>query len=121
MARHGLALALAIAIHHPLAFPDEPPALPAWELPFDVWQRPRTASYVLAQEPIRAAVQSWIGRLERDPQAILVIQHPGGEDGTVWAAELRDWLVALAVPGSAIELRPGGVAEDKLLLSIESP
>ncbi|MCB1736986.1 MAG: hypothetical protein KDI42_02575 [Gammaproteobacteria bacterium] len=91
-----------------------------WDLPIDAWQRPRSAAFVLTQAPIRSAVQSWLGTLDKDPQTTLIIQHPGGEDGTVWAGELRDWLIALAIPGRAIELRAGGVAADNLRLSIES-
>jgi hypothetical protein len=42
-----------------------------------------------------------------------------GEDGSLWADELRDWLVALGVPSAAIELRAVGTDPAVLTLRVE--
>ncbi len=36
----------------------------------------------------------------------LIMHYPAGDKGTLWAEELRAWLVALGVPGKRIALDP---------------
>jgi hypothetical protein len=79
------------------------------------WSRPRSGEMVRELAPVAECVRAW----HRDPQQRLVLIHVAGEDGSLWAVELRDWLVALGVPSSAIELRAVGVDPDVLTLRVE--
>lgn len=66
----------------------------------DQWASPRSGTRV-AQLP-------GLGELiaDFDPAAAqIVIHYAPGETGTLWAEELRSWLVALGVPSSRISLR----------------
>ncbi len=66
----------------------------------DQWASPRSGSRV-AQLP-------GLGQLisDFDPAvAQIVIYYAPGETGTLWAEELRSWLVALGVPSNRISLR----------------
>ncbi len=79
------------------------------------WSRPRSGEAVLELAPVRAAVQDWMAHPERH----LVVTYAGGESGSLWAAELKDWLVSLGVATGHIELRPGGTDPDSIVLSVE--
>lgn len=79
------------------------------------WSRPRSGEAVLKLPAVRAAVQEWMAH----PKQHLVITYAGGESGSLWAAELKDWLVALGVATDHIELRPGGTDPDSVVLSVE--
>lgn len=69
-----------------------------WQLDAGAWSRPRSGAAVLAMQPVAAAVRAW-----SDAEAAeIVIRYPGGEDGVLWASELRDWLVSLGVPSSRV-------------------
>lgn len=81
----------------------------------DDWARPRTGDRVAAMPAVRAAVAEWLARRE---STILVV-HPGGEAGTLWGAEVRDWLVALGVDPDHVVLRPGGPRDDAILLRFD--
>ena len=67
------------------------------------WARPRTGEYVVQLPAVRDAVQA----LDRVPGSSLVIRFPGGEDGTLMAHELKDWLVALGLASDRIRLSQG--------------
>jgi hypothetical protein len=71
----------------------------------EAWAMARDGAAVAALEDLRAAVQAW----EATSNARLRIGYAGGEDGEIRAAELRDWMIALGIPGRAIETVPGGV------------
>ncbi|MBX3662516.1 MAG: hypothetical protein KF804_08710 [Burkholderiales bacterium] len=77
------------------------PALAAAELAPEFWDRPRSASAMLAQDAVRHAVAEYHAR----PAARLVIIHGGGQEAQLQAAELRAWLVALAIDGTRLFLR----------------
>ena len=67
------------------------------------WARPRSGE-TLARMPglvqlARRLVDARTGHIR--------IRHPGGEEGVVWAEELRGWLVALGIASTQIELVPG--------------
>lgn len=79
------------------------------------WSRPRSAAMVVALPGVRACVARWHGT----PGDRLVIVHAPGEEGALWAAELRDWLVALGVPSARILLRATGDDVDRVLIRIE--
>jgi len=77
------------------------------------WARPRSGDMVTALPAVRQAVRAW----SQAPSAALELRHPRGERGLLWAEELRDWLVALGVPGAAVELTPASDLEDALHLA----
>ena len=86
-------------------------AADSWTLPASMWSRPRSGAAVLDMAPVADAVRAWQAAVREHPQARLVLVHAGGEEGSLWAAELRDWLVALGVPPDAIERVPGSRAD----------
>lgn len=87
-----------------------------WTLTAAEWSRPRSGERVRAMEPVNAAVNAW--RAAGD-DAQLILRHASGEEGSLWAAELKDWLVALGVPAHRIEVVPAGMAADRLELEVE--
>ncbi len=78
------------------------------------WARPRSGEAV-AQLPELARL---VEALDRNPSQRLVVRHASGDDGTLWAEELRSWLVALGIPSENVELAPGALEADKLLLEL---
>lgn len=87
-----------------------------WSLSAAEWSRPRSGQVVAAMPGVAAAVRA----LNAHEDSRLILRHPGGEEGALWAAELHDWLVALGVPAGRIELVPGGVPPDRLDLELKS-
>lgn len=79
-----------------------------YSLDLELWMRPREGAALLGHPRLNAAVQDWMGG---SGAGRIQIRYPGGEEGSLWAAELRDWLVALGVPSSALEVVPGGLQE----------
>lgn len=85
--------------------PNVAPAAPsAWAINAEEWAQPRSGTTVVALPGLNAAVQAWLA--ERTP-SMIVLSHPLGEDGEVWASELRGWLVALGVPGRQVLIQTG--------------
>lgn len=64
------------------------------------WQQPRSAAMVKSLPPVKSA----IARLLERQSATLVIRHRNDEEGTLWGAELRDWLVSLGISPANIRL-----------------
>ena len=85
-----------------------------WTLHASDWSRPRSGSAIVNMQPVAAAVRAWRAAAASNPQARLQLTHPGGEEGSLWAAELRDWLVALGLPPDGIEISAGGQPPDQL-------
>lgn len=86
----------------------------SWTLSAEEWSRPRSGEVILAMPAISAAMRQW--REEEDSRLELV--YPGGEQGELWAAELRDWLVALGAEADRIKVLPGSGAEDELVIRL---
>lgn len=74
-----------------------------FSLSADEWARPRGGDMIPELEAVRAAVSYW----GRGSDSLMVIRHPGGDSGELWAAELRDWLISLGLPSDYIRLVPG--------------
>ena len=68
----------------------------------ELWDRPRTARSVLEQPAVRQAMRVYLQR----ENVRLVIHYPDGQEALLYAEELRSWLIALAVDGQSITLRP---------------
>lgn len=67
----------------------------------ELWDRPRTAALVLAQENVRRVALAALA----EPEARIVIHHSSGQDPQIQAEELRSWLGALAIDTRRIVLR----------------
>ncbi|MCP1727690.1 hypothetical protein J2T60_001690 [Natronospira proteinivora] len=86
----------------------------SWQLTLDEWSRPRSGEVVMEMPAVADAVLAWHG----DSEQALEVVYPGGEQGEIWASELRGWLVALGVDASAIRLQAGAPSEDQVVLRI---
>ncbi len=80
----------------------------------ELWAQPRDGDSVRRFAPLREVVSA----LQQDPEARLLIRYPGGDEGTLWAHELRGWLVSLGVASRRIDMIPGGVAAGSVLLTV---
>ncbi|MDH3451498.1 MAG: hypothetical protein OEN20_03700 [Gammaproteobacteria bacterium] len=78
----------------------------------EVWARPRSGDALLALP----ALQDLLHDFDANPQAAIEIRYPGGEEGVLWAQELKDWLVALGVPSRRIEVVVGSGVQDSIRL-----
>lgn len=82
----------------------------------DQWAIPRSGSALLHLAPFNAAVQDWVAH----PGARIVVVHAGSDQGSLWAGELSDWLVALGVPSNQIDKRVSAdQGEDSITLLVE--
>ena len=85
-----------------------------WQLSADTWSRPRDGHSVVQMTPLAGAVAQW----SQEPDSRLLIRYPGGEEGLLWAHELRSWLVALGVPLHNLELLAGSQQADRIELEL---
>ena len=81
------------------------------------WNIPRTASSILRMPALQDAMHEF--QSSSDNQ--LLIKYPGGDEGTLWAYELRGWLISLGVASGHIELVPGSSKTDQLEISVIKP
>ncbi len=92
-------------------------AAPAsWPLSAAEWAVPRQAETILAMPPVAAAVRALLA----EPRAELNILHPAGEEGGLWAAELRAWLLALGVEAQRIHVQPAASEVNRVSLSVSA-
>lgn len=70
-------------------------------MPDKLWERPRSGQAVAALPELRACVQEHLGK----PGSSLVIHHAVADEAGLRAAELRYWLIALALDGMRVELK----------------
>jgi hypothetical protein len=68
------------------------------------WNIPRTESAILTMPPLQSMMQAY---QKSKPSARLLVKYPGGDEGTLWAYELRGWLISLGISSEHIELVPG--------------
>jgi len=96
------------------------PVLPSyadtWSMSAEEWARPRTAQSLVTMPALTDALKG----LDADPLSILLIRYPGGEEGALWANELRDWLVSLGLPSARIEIYPGQSNAGTITLDLKS-
>ena len=81
------------------------------------WNVPRQASSILSMPALQSAMQEF----QTNEANQLLIKYPGGDEGTLWAYELRGWLISLGVSSNQIELIPGSSKIDQLEISIIQP
>lgn len=80
------------------------------------WNVPRTTQSVIGMPAIRQAVKAY----EETPLATIQLRYAGGDEGTLWANELRSWLVALGIASADIDLLPGAKQTDQLEIRVVS-
>ena len=97
-----------------LALAATPAAAQSYDVRAELWDRPRTAAAVAADEGVRRAVLEILDR----PQSRLAIRHGAGQEAALQAEELRSWLGALAIDPRRIELRSDLAGSAPLRLEI---
>ncbi len=85
-----------------------------WLLGADDWARPHDGASMVQMPPLPEVVKAW----EQQPNQQLVVRYPGGEEGLLWANELRSWLVALGIPSEYQELVAGSRRPDQIELEL---
>ena len=84
-----------------------PPATPARPLVCSIdnsfWQTPRSGAAVLANQALRPCVNA----LLETPGSLLLITAPDTDDASIQANELRQWLLALALPANRVRIQTG--------------
>ena len=80
------------------------------------WARPRSGESLARMPGLAKAATSLVGTRN----SRLLIRYPGGEEGVLWAEELRSWLVALGIASSRIELVPGAGRADAIVLELST-
>lgn len=85
-----------------------------FEVPPELWDRPRTARAVLDQDNVRRAVTAALAK----PEAQIVIHHSPGQEPLVQAEELRSWLAALAIDSGRTLLRADAAPGASITLEI---
>ncbi len=78
------------------------------------WSIPKNATTILAMP----AVRNIMGKLKKNISTSLEIRYPGGDEGTLWANELRSWLIALGLSSKRIELIPGSAVSTTIELEV---
>jgi len=86
-----------------------------WLLGADDWARPREGVSMVRMPPLAEVVEAWGQR----PGQRLIVRYPGGEEGLLWANELRSWLVALGMPSTYLELVAGSRQPDRIELELK--
>ena len=91
-------------------------AADTWSISAEEWARPRSADSLLEMQAVADAVQG----LNADALSTLLIRYPGGEEGALWASELRDWLISLGIPSTRIEVYPGQSNKTTITLGLRN-
>lgn len=83
----------------------------------DEWARPRTGESLVQMPALKRTVRDYLVQNDQSGRRI-VIRHPRGEEGVLWAEELRGWLVALGIPSADIEVSPESTRIDAIELAV---
>ena len=86
-----------------------------WTISAEEWARPRSGYSLSRMKPLQATINS----VNENAGSSLIIQYPGGEEGALWASELKDWLVSLGLPSSRIRMRPGQSSHEVITLKLQ--
>lgn len=88
-----------------------------YQLTAEQWAVPRSVDTLLTMQPLISVMK----QLRNSQHAKLTIRYPGGDEGTLWAHELRAWLISLGLPSYQIELIPGSTNGEVLYLEVLKP
>ncbi len=83
----------------------------------DDWARPRSGESLVQMPALKSTVREYLDEENRHPRRIL-IRHPRGEEGVLWAEELRGWLVALGIPSNDVAVSPTSTRVDAIELAV---
>lgn len=89
----------------------------AWEVPSELWEKPRSAAAVKSLPPLRVCVEAFL----EQPGSRILIHHAGSEESMLQAEELRAWLIAFAVEAARVELVPDLKLNQNLNIELISP
>ncbi|GEM_PF-311420 len=85
------------------------------------WARPRTGESLVRMPALMRTVRDYLDQKgsqnDRRGQRIS-IRHPRGEEGVLWAEELRGWLIALGIPSADITVSPQSSRIDAVELAV---
>jgi hypothetical protein len=84
-----------------LAVPFSAAAQTTCAVPDKLWERPRSGQAVVVLPELRTCVQDMLDK----PGSVLMIHHAMSDEAALRAAELRYWLMALAIDGARIDLK----------------
>ncbi|VAW94704.1 hypothetical protein MNBD_GAMMA21-3032 [hydrothermal vent metagenome] len=111
---HNIILAVVLVLYSQnLAFADSKIHI----LTSQQWNIPREASSIIEMSAIRAAMHD----LQSNKKGKMLIKYPGGDVGTLWAHELRSWLISLGLSEKFIELVPGSSNPNQIELVVIKP
>lgn len=85
-----------------------------WTLDSTDWARPRHGEWLASHPPLVAVID----KLQHTPHGVLQLRYPGGDQGALWAGELRAWLVALGVESDRIETLSGSAVAGAIQLEV---
>jgi hypothetical protein len=78
------------------------------------WEAARAGESLLALPVLKQVVNTWAAR----PHQKIELRYPGGEDGELWVAELKDWLVSLGIASKYMTAVPGSGEADTIRFQI---
>lgn len=79
------------------------------------WASPRHGESVLQMTPVAQAVTVWLAK----PQGSITISYPQGDEGGLWAEELRSWLISLGIASDHIILEPAELQADRIEIRVQ--
>ncbi len=109
------AIAIFLCVLVFTSYPHDDSQAASWTISAEEWARPRSGLSLVQMEPLMATIQA----LNMEYSTQLLIRYPGGEEGALWASELRDWLVSLGIPSGRIEIRPGQSSHENVTLMLK--
>lgn len=83
----------------------------------DEWARPRSGESLVQMPALKRTVRDYLSHDGARGQRI-VIRHPRGEEGVLWAEELRGWLIALGIPSADIAVGSESTRIDAIELAV---
>lgn len=83
----------------------------------DDWARPRSGESLVQMPALKSTVREYLDTKNERGRRIL-IRHPRGEEGVLWAEELRGWLVALGIPSDDVAVSPTSTRVDAIELAV---
>ena len=92
------------------------PATDSAVISAEQWARPRSGQSVARLQSLSGVIHQFN---ERAGQRI-VVRYAGGDEGNLWAEELRAWLIALGIPSDRIDLTQAAVEPDALIIEIKT-
>lgn len=89
------------------------------------WARPRTGESLVRMPALKRTVRDYLEQKSNQKSSQndrrgqhISIRHPRGEEGVLWAEELRGWLIALGIPSADITMSPQSSRIDAVELAV---